>query len=235
MANVTVTGADAQVKWFDPKRGFGFFIVEGYGDIFVHVSMLGTFQPWELVEGNSAIISFATNPDTEKLQVTHIQEVFLLYLKQQGEAFSLPRPFDYPDVPIPAAKDFLTVGETRVGVLDDIKAGFGFIKVEGVAKKVFVHFNDQMPKGLKPEVGQTFEFDVGKNDRGLLALNMTLVQVETETAPAPTTETVTAASDAPAATKRAKGPRITRMVKDPAPASDAPADAAQLAPVMAAE
>lgn len=233
MANVTVTGADALVKWFDPKKGYGFFTVENYGDIFVHETMLGTFKPWELVDGSSAIISFSSHPETGRLQVTHIQEVFLLYLKQQGEAFSLPKPFDYPEVSVPAANDFLTVGETRVGVLDDIKQGFGFIKVDGVAKKVFVHLSSQLPKGLKAEHGQTFEFVVGKNERGLLAETLKLVKPEAEAEAVPLTETP-AAGDAPAATKRAKGPLIKRKAKDPAPTGDALVEAAP-APAMAAE
>lgn len=232
---MVVTYADAHVKWFDPNKGFGFFTVEGYEkDIFVHATMLGTFHPWELTENAPAVISFASNQNGD-LQVTKIHEICLFYLKREGETFSLPKPFDYSDVSLPAVKDFLTVGEKHLGVLDDIKAGFGFIKVEGVAKKTFVHFKDQMPKGLKPEVGQTFEFEVGKNDRGLLALNLKLVQSEDEAEAAPVTETVTAASDAPAEVKKAKGPRITRnKAKDPAPEGGV-AESAQSAPAMAAE
>jgi cold shock CspA family protein len=37
MAQVTVKGADAFVKFFNAAKGFGFFEVEGFGDIFVHV------------------------------------------------------------------------------------------------------------------------------------------------------------------------------------------------------
>lgn len=227
-----VRNVEAHVKFFKPEEGYGFFSTEQFGDIFVHITKLGTFQPWELQEGNPAVISFEPNPKKEgSYQVTEIQEMCLFYLKRQGEVFSLPKPFDYPDVSVPTVKDTFTIGEKYRGVVEDVFNGFGFIRVEGVTKKIFVHFS-ALPKGLKLEKGQVFDFEVGKNDRGLLAINVKLVQteVEAQAAEVPATETA-AASDVPVTSPRGKGPRITRP-KKPAAASDAPAEAA---PAMAAE
>jgi cold shock CspA family protein len=223
-----ITNVEARVKFFNQNEGFGFFSTVQFGDVFVHITKLGTFQPWEMQEGNPAVISFEPNPKKEgQYHVTEIHEMCLFYLKRQGEAFSLPKPFDYPDVAVLAVKDHLMVGEKRTGVLDDIKGGFGFLKVDGVPKKVFVHFKEQMPKGLKLKVGQTFEFEVGENNRGLLAIKLTLVQSEVEAAEVPATETAAT----PAEVKKAKGPRITHSPKKSSPEGDA----AEAASAMAAE
>jgi CspA family cold shock protein len=42
---------DGQVKWYDPKKGFGFVAVEGSKDVFIHRSVLAREGINELAEG----------------------------------------------------------------------------------------------------------------------------------------------------------------------------------------
>jgi len=42
---------DGQVKWYDPKKGFGFVAVEGSKDVFIHRSVLAREGISELAEG----------------------------------------------------------------------------------------------------------------------------------------------------------------------------------------
>jgi CspA family cold shock protein len=39
------------VRFYDPKKGFGFVIRPGKDDLFVHATALGGIDPAELVEG----------------------------------------------------------------------------------------------------------------------------------------------------------------------------------------
>jgi CspA family cold shock protein len=41
----------AQVKWYDPKKGFGFVAVDGSKDVFIHRSVLAREGINELAEG----------------------------------------------------------------------------------------------------------------------------------------------------------------------------------------
>jgi len=43
--------ADGQVKWYDPKKGFGFVAVDGSKDVFIHRSVLAREGINELQEG----------------------------------------------------------------------------------------------------------------------------------------------------------------------------------------
>jgi CspA family cold shock protein len=42
---------DGQVKWYDPKKGFGFVAVDGSKDVFIHRSVLAREGINELAEG----------------------------------------------------------------------------------------------------------------------------------------------------------------------------------------
>jgi CspA family cold shock protein len=42
---------EGQVKWYDPKKGFGFVAVDGSKDVFIHRSVLAREGINELAEG----------------------------------------------------------------------------------------------------------------------------------------------------------------------------------------
>jgi len=55
--------------------------------------------------------------------------------------------------------------------------GYGFIKVDGEKKDIFVHFSAINADGYRTlEEGQTVEFDIVEGDRGPQAANVTVVE-----------------------------------------------------------
>lgn len=64
------------------------------------------------------------------------------------------------------------------GTVDRFENGWGFIQFEmgGRARRAFVHWSAiQMPGYKVLEEGQTVEFDVERNEKGLNALNVQVV------------------------------------------------------------
>lgn len=67
---------DGQVKWYDPKKGFGFVAVEGSKDVFIHRSVLAREGITELQEGQR--IHMRVVPGAKGLEATSVE------LKQGG-------------------------------------------------------------------------------------------------------------------------------------------------------
>src|ERR1700681_3142613 len=61
---------DGQVKWYDPKKGFGFVAVEGSKDVFIHRSVLAREGINELAEGQR--IHMKVVPGAKGLEATSI-------------------------------------------------------------------------------------------------------------------------------------------------------------------
>lgn len=47
--------AQGVVKWFDPKKGFGFITVDGQPDIFVHWRNIKTGEEFKTLEDGEAV------------------------------------------------------------------------------------------------------------------------------------------------------------------------------------
>ena len=149
----------------------------------MHRTKLGTFQSWEMQEDAPASISFETANNGE-LQVTEIHSICLVHVKRQGDTFSLPEPVAesvaeavvaVPAIPIDVV---LKKGDQHRGVVHKVMVAFCFIKVEGVGKLLFAHNSSLPDVDVKPKIGQTYDFKVGENDKGLVAINMELVVVD---------------------------------------------------------
>src|ERR1700681_733527 len=67
---------DGQVKWYDPKKGFGFVAVEGSKDVFIHRSVLAREGITELQEGQR--IHMKVVPGAKGLEATSVE------LKHEG-------------------------------------------------------------------------------------------------------------------------------------------------------
>jgi len=62
---------DGQVKWYDPKKGFGFVAVEGSKDVFIHRSVLAREGITELQEGQR--IHMRVVPGAKGLEATSVE------------------------------------------------------------------------------------------------------------------------------------------------------------------
>ena len=62
---------DGQVKWYDPKKGFGFVAVAGSKDVFIHRSVLAREGISELQEGQR--IHMRVVPGAKGLEATSIE------------------------------------------------------------------------------------------------------------------------------------------------------------------
>ncbi len=62
---------DGQVKWYDPKKGFGFVAVEGSKDVFIHRSVLAREGISELQEGQR--IRMKVVPGAKGLEATSVE------------------------------------------------------------------------------------------------------------------------------------------------------------------
>ena len=47
--------AEGVVKWFDPKKGFGFITIEGEPDIFVHWRNIKTDEQFKTLEDGETV------------------------------------------------------------------------------------------------------------------------------------------------------------------------------------
>jgi CspA family cold shock protein len=62
---------DGQVKWYDPKKGFGFVAVAGSKDVFIHRSVLAREGISELQEGQR--IHMKVVPGAKGLEATSVE------------------------------------------------------------------------------------------------------------------------------------------------------------------
>ena len=62
---------DGQVKWYDPKKGFGFVAVAGSKDVFIHRSVLAREGISELQEGQR--IHMRVVPGAKGLEATSVE------------------------------------------------------------------------------------------------------------------------------------------------------------------
>jgi cold shock CspA family protein len=151
------------------------------------------------------------------LQVTEVHLVSLGYVKAQGDVFCLP-------APTPASGE--TIHPVATTMVDDVNfklsdrvrgvvktinpAGFGFLKVEGMAKFIFFHFK-VLPAGVKAVEGQVFDLTIGENDRGFIATALALV--ETEEGKTLAVETTSADANAAPVGEAKERPKLVRKSK----------------------
>lgn len=151
------------VKWFDPKKGFGFVVTEAGGpDILLHANVLRNFGQSSVADGAEIQI---------RIQETDrgVQAVEVLAITPPPEGYD-------PMVPLSpeTAPDFsdLPMQPARVKWFDKAK-GFGFVNVHGVPGDVFVHMDVVRRCGFSDLIaGEAVSVRVGDSDRGQMALEV---------------------------------------------------------------
>ena len=166
-AKITVT-----VKWFNIKKGFGFFTDER-GDIFVHRSL---FERYAVTSermrdaGNhsqAAVITVVDRADGRR-QATAIHSL-------AGQAVVDTAVSTTAVLPPVSKITSLKVHDHAIGRMKwfNYGKGYGFLEVVGVPNHtdMFLHIS-AVPHHLRDRLveGQAFDFVVGENRQGLLAI-----------------------------------------------------------------
>lgn len=145
---------EATVKWYNPKKGYGFVNYEGFPDIFLHCSTLDAVGLKTIFEGDKIVCDIIKNQ--EGYQIIKIHEV----------------KFDH-------SEDDISINEDIYDVLGEIKwynsmRGFGFIYSAKDGSEIYFHssiLHPSMYKDLIPgrKVSASyFETPKGKEAREIL-------------------------------------------------------------------
>ncbi|MDJ0860320.1 MAG: cold shock domain-containing protein [Dinoroseobacter sp.] len=152
---------DGTVKWFDPKKGFGFVVGEADGpDILLHANVLRNFGQSSVADG--ARIQIRVQETPRGIQATEVISI------------SPPEGGDVMDGEVAVAQSFddLPIMPGRVKWFDKIK-GFGFVNVFGAGDDIFVHMDVLRRCGFSDlQAGEAVALRVGDSDRGRLALEV---------------------------------------------------------------
>lgn len=152
---------DGTVKWFDPKKGFGFVVGEADGpDILLHANVLRNFGQSSVADGARIQIRVQETPRgvqaTEVVSILPPESGAVL----DGEVHDIQTFDDIPILP------------GRVKWFDKIK-GFGFVNVFGAGDDIFVHMDVLRRCGFSDlQAGEAVALRVGDSDRGRLALEV---------------------------------------------------------------
>lgn len=158
------TNVTAQVKWYNPNKGFGFVQPEdGGGDAFLHASVLGQAGYQELGEGDSLTCDIAPGPRGPQVVAIHNVE---RSEQPKGGGWSRGGPPD--DRPL----------ETVEGTVKffDAAKGFGFVTPDGGGKDVFVSARILTRAGLGTlEADQRVRVETRLGPKGPMAEDVTLI------------------------------------------------------------
>ncbi len=155
-ANIT-----AQVKWYNPNKGFGFVQpADGGGDAFLHASVLGQAGYQQLGEGDMVTCDIAPGPRGPQVVAIHSVEP-----SSQSRGTWSRGGDDQP-------------GETVEGTVKffDAAKGFGFVTPDGGGKDVFVSARILTKAGLASlESDQRVRVTTRLGPKGPMAEDVTLI------------------------------------------------------------
>lgn len=153
-----------RVKWFDPKKGFGFLVPEGGGsDILLHANVLraagrGTLADGVLVEAE--IIEIDGRWQAQSIVAIHA-----------GDKQIVPNLAQFATLD-PVALQALPYLPARVKWYDPAK-GIGFANIFGVADDVFLHAEVLRAAGIAClESGEAVALRTVQGDRGWMAVEV---------------------------------------------------------------
>ena len=150
-----------RVKWFNPKKGFGFLTPEIEGpDILLHANVLRTAGRGSIADG--------VRLEVEVRQVGERWQAIAISKIHAGTGHAIPRLEQLAAIN-PDSFSALPYQPARVKWFDHDK-GFGFANVYGLSADVFIHIEVLRSSGLANlEAGEAVALRVIDGDRGLMA------------------------------------------------------------------
>lgn len=149
------------VKWFDPKKGFGFLIADDGGpDILLHANVLRNAGRGSI--GDGVRLEVLVNQEGERWSATTIK------LIHPGTGHAVPQLEQFAAIE-PATLRDLPYKPARVKWFDLVK-GFGFANLFGSSEDVFIHIEVLRSSGLAHlDAGEAVTLRVVEGQRGLMA------------------------------------------------------------------
>ncbi|MGY6549761.1 MAG: cold-shock protein [Roseinatronobacter sp.] len=153
--------ATGVVKWFDPSKGFGFIVADGYdADVLLHSNALRAYGLSSVCDAARIRITLQKTPrGYQTLEV-------LAVLPPEPELSEGPGPQSFfVDLALP-------LEPARVKWFDKVK-GFGFANVFGKSEDVFVHMEVLRRSGLAElQAGEAVSLRVTDGERGRMAVSI---------------------------------------------------------------
>ncbi|WP_306416027.1 cold-shock protein [Tateyamaria sp. Alg231-49] len=163
----TVPMQSGTIKWFDPKKGFGFIVADTGGpDILLHVNVLLNFGQRSIAD--KARVDFFAQETSKGAQVVRVAAIHPPENFDAGSLATIDGTADwdadaFADVPLEPA---------RVKWFDHEK-GYGFANVFGKHDDVFVHVDVLQRSGLSDlQPGEALAIGVVDGERGQSAVKV---------------------------------------------------------------
>ena len=150
------------VKWFDPKKGFGFILPDdGGSDVLLHANVLRNFGQSSVADGAEIEVDVL---DTTRGQ--QAVEVFEIVPPEGGLDYTT----EMPDGEILGDVEGLELEPARIKWFDKGK-GFGFANVFGSSEDVFIHIEVLRRSGLADlQAGEAICIATREGKRGRMAV-----------------------------------------------------------------
>ena len=154
-----------RVKWFDPKKGFGFLVPEGGGsDILLHANVLSATGRSTLADG--VLVEAEIVESDGRWQAQSIVAI------HAGDSQTVPSLTQFATLD-PEALRALPYQPARVKWYDPAK-GIGFANVFGMDDDVFLHVEVLRAAGIASlETGEAVALRTVQGDRGWMAVAVT--------------------------------------------------------------
>ncbi len=163
------------VKWFDPKKGFGFILPDdGGADVLLHANVLRNFGQSSVADG--AEIEVDVIETSRGQQASAVHEIVPPPGSGQGGAM--------PGGDLLDDDEDLELEPARIKWFDKAK-GFGFANVFGSSEDVFIHIEVLRRSGLSDlQAGEAICIGAREGRRGRMAVLVkswdSVVDIETE-------------------------------------------------------